>query len=89
VIRGFVGRGRPRAEDHLKEIALGLAVGKSIAQVAREIDMPYRSAWLRANTVRHQVAEALEDSNFLDLQRTTWVQAGRRWCELRGMTVPD
>lgn len=84
-----MGRGRPRAEDHLEEIALGLAVGKSIAQVAREIEMPYRSAWLRANTIRHQVAEALGDSTFLDLQATTWVQAGRRWCELHDAAVPD
>jgi len=78
-----------RAEDHLKEIALGLAVGKSTAQIAQEIEMPYRSVWLRANTVRHQVAEALEDSTLLDLQRATWVQAGRRWCELHGMAVPE
>ncbi|MCA9636706.1 MAG: hypothetical protein KC420_11820 [Myxococcales bacterium] len=82
-------RGRPRAEDHLDEIAMGCARGRTLTGIARDLGLSYRQVWLRGSTLRLKIADMTRDTAWLDHEARTWVEVGRFWCARQGIELPE
>lgn len=82
-----MARGRPRAEDHLDEIAMGCARGRSLTGIGRDLGLSYRQIWLRGETLRRRILDATQDHAWVDHEARTWVEVGRFWCAQQGIEL--
>lgn len=73
-------RGRPRAEDKLREIALLAARGLQMTEIAEETASSYRQVRTRIATIRSTVASTMGDLAWLEGR--TVVEAANAWLKL-------